>query len=606
MTGIRIFNFLKTRMAVGVTAAAVSFAIPASAYDLRITLAQTNDDLAQALKNASLLVALQTRDTIEVQDIIATARADYERIVTALYQQAYYAPVVEIRLDGREASSLSPFYSPTSIEKVEIRVKSGRAFRFGRAVITPLAPGTELPEGFAPNLPAKVDVLQETVDVGVKRWREVGFAKAALGSQNITARHEQGALDADIRLAPGPRLTFGRLTVTGNKAVRTKRIHDIAGFPEGHVFAPDELDRVATRLRRTGTFRVVSLQESEKIGPNNTLDVTAQLAESPPRRFGVGAEISSLDGAGVSGFWLHRNLFGGAERLRLEGEVSGIGGQTAGTDYRLALRFDRPATFNEDTDFYIATEVKRLFEENFSSKTFAIESGIKRYASEQREYSFGLGYRYSDITDAFGQHSYAILTAPTSATFDYRDDPLDAKSGFYVKANVTPFFALRGTESGVLSKLDLRGYKTVGAAENLTFALRGQIGSLAGPDLSTAPGDFLFYSGGGGTVRGQKYQSLSVDLGGGNIVGGRSFMGLSAETRYKITDTIAAVGFYDAGYIGTEAFPDGKSGEWHSGAGLGLRYNTGLGPLRLDVAVPVSGPGDTSGVEFYIGIGQSF
>ena len=139
----------------------------------------------------------------------------------------------------------------------------------------------------------------------------------------------------------------------------------------------------------------------------------------------------------------------------------------------------------------------------------------------------------------------------------------------------------------------------------MTFALRGQLGSVYGPDLAEAPADYLFYSGGGGTVRGQSYQTLGVDLGGGNTVGGRSFVGLSAEARVAVRDNIGVVAFADAGYIGAEEFYDG-SGQWHSGAGLGLRYATGIGPIRFDVAVPTSGPETEDNFQVYIGIGQSF
>ena len=86
--------------------------------------------------------------------------------------------------------------------------------------------------------------------------------------------------------------------------------------------------------------------------------------------------------------------------------------------------------------------------------------------------------------------------------------------------------------------------------------------------------------------------------------GGLSFAGASAEFRAAITDTIGAVAFYDVGLISIDEFFGGTS-QWHSGAGLGLRYNTGIGPIRLDVAMPVAGPtGD--GVQIYVGIGQAF
>ncbi|MBT8454763.1 MAG: BamA/TamA family outer membrane protein, partial [Alphaproteobacteria bacterium] len=130
-------------------------------------------------------------------------------------------------------------------------------------------------------------------------------------------------------------------------------------------------------------------------------------------------------------------------------------------------------------------------------------------------------------------------------------------------------------------------------------------GSIVGASITGLPNDQRFYSGGGGTVRGQDYQSLDIDLGGGLRSGGRSFLGLSTELRAGVTDTISVVGFVDWGQISEDSLP-GSSGESHAGAGLGLRYETGIGPLRVDLAVPISGPDDGPDFALYIGIGQAF
>ena len=118
-------------------------------------------------------------------------------------------------------------------------------------------------------------------------------------------------------------------------------------------------------------------------------------------------------------------------------------------------------------------------------------------------------------------------------------------------------------------------------------------------------GLLLLLSGVVRTVRALPHQAPGVVLGGGDVTGGRSFVGLSAEARFSVTDRIGLVGFWDAGYIGQEQFYDG-SGEWHSGAGLGVRYATGIGPIRVDVGVPTSGPDVNEDFQVYIGIGQAF
>lgn len=585
-------------------ASALAFMLTAQAGWAAETQLRAPEDLRDRLTGASLLLAKEASQ--RPADIVASATADYRRLTAALFDAGYFSPVVRISIDGREAAALSPVAPPRQINTVTISVEPGPQFRFGTAKIAPLADGTELPEGFASGQIAGTGPIRDAASAAVEGWRDVGHAKADLAGQKIIARHAKAELDAEVQISPGPRLKFGDLVTTGNKDVRTRRIRQIAGLPTGSVFDPEELDKSADRLRRTGAFRSVALIEAETPNNDESLDILLQVVEQTPRRFGFGAELSTQEGLGVSAFWLHRNLLGGAERLRVEGEISGIGGSTGGTDLRLGARFDRPATFNEDTHFYALGEIESLDEVNFSSDQVTLEVGILRIASAQREYRFGLGLRQAHTEDAFGIRDYTMFTLPVGLTFDYRDNPLNATSGYYLNADVTPFYGVNGIDSGVRAELDARAYMSVGAEDRFTFAVRGQLGSVSGASLEEAPADFLFYSGGGGTVRGQPYQSLSVTLPSGAEVGGRAFLGLSAEARVKATDAISVVGFVDAGYIGREMFPDGDTGDWHTGAGVGLRYDTGIGPIRLDVAVPVSQPGEEDGFEVYIGIGQAF
>lgn len=578
----------------------------ATAAELTISGIDQDSELYAAVQNTALL-AEQTIEgaTPTSQELVAAAQADYARLLAVLYDNGYFGPVIQITLDGVDATAIPPVSPPLSIDRAVINVDAGPKFTFSAAKITPVAPGTELPEGYAAGQTARLGVLKETVSAGIDGWRAQGHAKAKLADQDLTARHQDLTIRADLRLAPGPRLRFGPLGVRGNRDVRTERIVEIAGLPQGEVYSPRELHLAQERLRRTGAFNAVALLEAEQVGPGDTLPITAQVTEAKPRRLGFGGELSSLEGLSLSTYWLHRNLLGGAERLRLEAGIEGIGGSSGGEDYRLSARFERPATFNADTNFYALAILEQLDEVNFFSRQLDLEAGIERFANENRTYTLGFGLRTAETRDAFGTNKYTLLTAPLSAEFDYRDDELDAKNGYYLKAALTPFLAISGSDNGLRSYVDARFYRTFGTTRPVTFALRGQAGSVYGPDLSLAPADYLFYSGGSSTVRGQPYQSLGVDLGGGNIVGGRSFVGLSAEARINVTDNIGIVGFADAGYIGAEEFYDG-SGEWHSGAGLGLRYATGVGPIRLDVAVPTSGPDTEDDFQIYVGIGQSF
>jgi len=576
------------------------------AADVAIRGIAEDSDLYARIAGGSLLIE-QTSDEIQPtgQEILAAAQADYGRLLAVLYDNGHFGPVITITVDGRDAASIPPVQPPSQVSNAVITIDPGPVFQFGAAKITPVAPQTKLPEGFASGETARLSVLKETVSAGVDGWRGQGHAKASLAAQNLTARHQDRTINAELRLAPGPKLRFGALDVTGNVDVRTDRIIDIAGLPVGEVYSPQELRRASARLRRTGAFNAVALLEADRIGPNDTLPITAQITESPKRRFGFGAELGSLEGLTLSGFWLHRNLLGGAESLRLEAEIEGIGGNSGGEDYRLSARFQRPAIFNEDTNFYAFAQLEQLDEVSFFSRQLDLEAGIERIASEERTYRLGLGLRRAQTRDAFGKNKFTLLTLPLGAEFDYHDNKLNPLNGYYFNASVTPFAALSGADNGLRSYLDARAYRTLGTSRPVTLAVRGQLGSVYGPELNEAPADYLFYSGGGGTVRGQPYQALGVDLDNDNTVGGRSFLGIAAEARVNVTNAIGVVGFIDGGYIGEEEFYDG-SGVWHSGAGLGLRYKTGIGPIRLDIAVPTSGPDTDENFQVYIGIGQAF
>lgn len=590
---------------IAATALVCFAAFSAHAADVSLT-GVSDEDLESELRGGSLLIeqTLLEDNPPSTAEVLAAAQADYKRLLAVLYDNGYFSGAISIRVDGREAADIPPVQPPGTIGTVRITVEEGPKFRFGRAQIGPLAQGTELPDGFAVGETASLGVLKTTVSAGVDGWRGQGHAKAALAAQDLVADHPDREIRADLVLAPGPRLRFGTLSIEGESDVRRQRILDIAGLPVGEVFSPEEIRLATERLRRTGAFSAVSLSEADVIGPNDTLPITAQIVDAPKRRLGFGAELSTQEGLTVSAYWLHRNLLGGAERLRFDAEVSGIGGDTGGTDYRLAVRFERPATFNEDTDFYALAEIEELNEVSYFSRQLDLEAGIKRIASTERTYTLGVGFRRGLTRDVFGENRYTLLTLPLSAQFDYRDNRLNALNGYYLKADVTPFVAISGADNGVRSYVDARGYKTLGTERPVTFALRGQLGSVYGPSLDEAPADYLFYSGGGGTVRGQPYQTLGVPI-GDETIGGRSFVGLSAEVRVGVTDSIGLVAFADAGYVGEEEFYNGD-GTWHSGAGLGLRYNTGIGPIRLDVAVPTSGPETGEDFQVYIGIGQSF
>lgn len=583
---------------------------PASLLAQSITLetGTAGEGLRGDIAAASLTYALREEASPAPQDIVAAARADYRRILTALYNAGYYGPSISIRINGLEAEGIAPLDAPTQISDVIIAVDRGGRFDFGTATIAPIATGTLLPDEFATGNVARTNVIRDAVAAGVNGWRELGHAKAAPADQTVVARHPDFALDVSIALSPGPRLTFGALDITGNAAVRRSAIARIAGLPTGDVFAPDEVTAAERRLRQTGAFDSVAISESDTIGPDDTLPFTLAVVESKPRRFGFGLELSSIEGLGVSTFWMHRNAFGGAERFRVDGDISGIGGETGGIDYSISTSLAIPAVYGPRTDFLGTATFSHLDEPEFLIDQVKIEGSVTRLLRDDLTANVGLGLLAAREETDLGTRDYVLLTLPVGLELERRDDPTNAADGYYIALDATPFISLQGAGNGARAFADLRGYRSFGAGDQITLAARTQIGSLLGVDTLTAPADFLFYSGGGGTVRGQPYQNLGVETIVDDetiVTGGLSFAGAQLEARYGVTDAIGLVGFYDYGFIGETSTPL-TEGAWHAGTGLGVRYNTGIGPIRLDIGTPANGDDAFGSVDVYIGIGQSF
>jgi translocation and assembly module TamA len=582
---------------------------PSSALDrLDMQVRSDDEELTRIVNSASLLRSLADQGQTAPQDLVAAARADYGRILGALYARGFYSVVIRIGIDGREAASIRALEVPSAISVISVVVDPGPPFTIGRTQVAPLAPETDLPSAFATGRPAESAVVSDAVAVSIRAWRNAGNAKAAVADQSVIADHRAARLDVDIALDPGPKLRFGPLAVDGAERMREARIVKIAGLPTGKTFSETELRKAETRLRRTGIFSSVTLQEDERVTAPDLLGITARVVEQKPRRYSLGAELSTVDGASLTGSWLHRNLLGGGERLEFTAGITNIGSDISGIDYGFGVTLDRPATLTPDTTAGLVFRFAHADEVDYSLDGVEFGLAFSHIFSDQLSARAGLTYAYVKGSDPQGDFEYQSLGLPLGVTWDRRDVAVNATRGFFLDAEVKPFLGLNDTESGARATIDGRAYRSLGAEARFVFAARLQAGAIVGPDILDVPRDQLFYSGGGGTVRGHPYRSLGVlvPLGSGSdfLIGGKYFVGGSLELRSKVTDKIGIVGFVDAGSIGIDGFTD-DTARSHVGAGLGLRYDTTIGPIRVDVATPVSG--DTGdGVQFYIGLGQAF
>ena len=218
----------------------------------------------------------------------------------------------------------------------------------------------------------------------------------------------------------------------------------------------------------------------------------------------------------------------------------------------------------------------------------------------------GLEAQKGDATDALGTVNYTLVGVPVSANFDTTDSKLDPTRGVRLNASAVGFGTFLGSSLDLVQvKAGGSAYYSIDADSRYVLAGRVAAGAMGGPQLDEIPANWRFYAGGGGSVRGYAYNELGPTVWWGAVVGGRSVFDASAELRVKVTDTIGVVPFFDIGNAFTSSFPTFNE-PLFAAAGLGLRYYTSVGPIRLDVAFPLERRAGTGPVAVYVSIGQSF
>lgn len=567
------------------------------------------------LKEVSELWSERERPASGAAGLIARARGDYRRLLDALYAQARYGPDISITINGIEADDLPPDTELADPAVVRIAIDAGPLFHFGEArIVNPAPPPFHrrdrvpdpVAQGFRPGERAASSTIIEAGLLTEEAWRQQGHPKARIVDQRIIAAHDSSTIDATLTMDPGPYAVFGPVSVTGTERMDAAYVAWMTGLPEGQEFDPDDMKEARDRLSRLDVFRSLRVQEAEEVGQDGTLPIDVIVQERPLRRVGVGGSYSTVDGLGLEAFWLHRNLFGRAERLRIEGRVAGIGEtlDPAELTYRLGATFTRPGIYTPDTDFSAALIGEREVLDLYTRNSILGELGISHRFSEEVTARLLANASYGNFDDDFGEREFITAGFLGGIAYDSRNDRADATSGIFAELTVEPFYEFKYGNAVARIVAEARAYHSVDEDGRFVLAGRLKMGSIFDAPLDEIPPDRLFLAGGGGSVRGYGYRNIAVAVPGG-MVGGRSLVELSGELRVRVTPSIGLIGFVDAGYVDDRAIPD-FSQDLRIGVGAGLRYFTGFGPIRLDVATPLDpGPDDPS-VAVYVGIGQAF
>lgn len=579
---------------------AVEAAETGIAYTVELTGVE-DSNLLSVLEASSQLISLAGKPPATVIGLRRRGEADVERLQTALRSEGYYAAeiLLDIETDDRPA-------------KVTLRITPGTRYSLGaydiRYVestppvdnVQPRLEAIDIQIGMPARAPAIVAAERRLITL----LQERGHPFARVAERRTFVDREKTDMRVDLAVDAGPQATFGALSFTGQEGVDTDYLRRIAEWPEGSLFDRRVLRDVQRSLSATGLFSTVNAQTAAVPAADGSLPVTVTLVEREHRSIGAGASFSTDVGPGGELFWEHRNLFGENEQLRVSATGSLI--EQSGS-----VNFRKPAFLRPDQD--LLADLTGGFEDNDAFERQFVEGlvGLERPFFENWRGSAGVSAGYEIIEDEgnaqTGERQFTLFGLPLTATRDTTDDPLDPASGTRLQFALTPTTGV-GDETLLFLTAVAGGsaYYAVDEAERFVLAGRARVGSIVGADTETLPANRRFYAGGGGSIRGYEFQLVGPLDNDDDPLGGTSLVELGGEIRVRVTEEIGVVPFVDGGTVFDDPWPSGdETLRW--AAGLGVRYFTGFGPLRLDVAFPLNPRDDVDDAfQFYVSFGQAF
>ncbi|NTE87353.1 autotransporter assembly complex protein TamA [Agrobacterium rubi] len=577
-----------------------------------VTLNSTgaDDKLRKSLENSSLLTSEPNKPASGDLGLLIRARDDRERIVAALYENARYGGTVKITVAGQDIDAIppNPSFNRSAPVPVVIDVTPGPVFTLGAIKLEGDVAGRDLTEyGLVTGGDAGSLAIIRGGNKLIEALKAEGRPLAKLTKREAVANHATNTVDLTLSAEGGPIAPLGEVAVKGEKTVDGDFIRRYSRLNGGEPYSPEKLRKASDRLRKLGVFSSITIKEANALSRNGSIPLTIEVSEGKHRYLGLGAQYSTTEGIGLQGYWGHRNLFGKAESLRIEGAVSRLGeaSNVKDMDYSAGIIFTKPGIFNPETTFTASLKAKTEHPDSYDARSITGYGGFSYEFNDYDTASAGLEVEWTDADDAFGNNQYLTTSIPLEFVRDRRDDKLNPTEGFRAAISAQPSFeALNGTFFTSFEG-STTAYKGLGSDDQVVLAGKIAGGLLVGASsLEDVPATRRFYAGGGGSVRGYSYQEISPYNADGEATGGRSYVVSSVEARIKVTDTIGLVPFVDAGVVSSDLAPDFS--DIRAGAGIGLRYATPFGPLRLDVAMPLKKYENGSSFGIYAGIGQAF
>lgn len=604
-------------------------------YTIDVATRPASAALTQALKDASTAWRLRHDAPPDGDSLARRVDGDLPRMMDALWGAGYFDAQVRASLAGSPidirtggttaAAAAADRLRGRAVVPVHFTALLGRRYVLGALRVfgpdmQPLDPKL-LPAklaGAAPGAPATAAAVLAAGAQILAYERGLSRPLARVLKIAPVVDRRTGLMEVAMTVDPGPKAAIGAVAVKGAKSVDPSVIRSYIYVRRGDAATPQALAANAKSLSAIEALGSARMIPGEKLDAAGDLPVTALVSARKPHFVGFSALYSTVDGPSLNTYWGDRNLFGRAERLRLDASAGfftpsgGKGFQNSGgfkyqnLTGRLAASYLQPALGGSRNDLLADASLTRDKTDSYSGEVADATLALRHRFSADLFAQGGVEVERGRSEDVLGAIDYTLVGLPLSLSYDTTDNPLDPTRGVRVLASLSSYARAFGSSINLMqSKVQASAYHALDDDGKYVLAARIATGSLIGADLTSIPDTLRFFAGGGGSVRGYGYRTLSPTNAAGTPIGGLSLLEGSLEARIKITPTIGLVPFLDVGSAYSSSFPDFRE-PLYAGAGLGLRYYTAIGPIRLDLATPLDRRPGQAPIAAYVGIGQAF
>lgn len=449
--------------------------------------------------------------------------------------------------------------------------------------------------------PARAPDVLQAEGAAIAALQEHGYADARAGERRVVVDHATNEVRAEFRIQAGELARLGTVRAEPPGVFRPGFIEDLQNWDDGEAYSPAALARLRRDITTTGAVSLATTRLAPP-GPDGRRDVILEVERARRHAYEVGLSYSTSEGVGVQAEWTRRNLTRRADSLTVTGTLAEL-------QQALTAELTRPHAAGLGHSVRYGASIGREALEAYT------RSGVAVYASvdASNRLRVGRGYgislsadRYDDLTGTVREA--LVLSGFASIRNDSTEFTLDPTDGSIVALRLEPAVSSGDETLGFVRAIaDGRIYESFGDDDRITLAARLRAGWLEAVtgDPNDVPPDRRFYAGGGGSVRGYAYNSLyprERDV-LGLTPGGQGLVEGSLEARWRSRGAWGAVAFVDGG----TAFDDwSEAGDLSWGVGVGVRYNLGFAPLRVDVAVPLDRDATSDDYALYISLGQAF